>query len=131
MKIKVTRKTQPCVANDTRDGEHTRVYDMSKPKKARHPLDEWSDDDEDLKGGALSVGSFDDAYSLKVTIFWAHCPWRNVKKKEKPDPYCIVKYGGEEGETTQLSATIHPKWNEVMYFFFCVILCANFTCLDF
>jgi len=89
---------------------------MSKNKKPakRHPLDEWSDEDdfdEPVHIGPDPTSS--DYRCLKCTVYGGHCAWRNPKKKEKADPYLILSYQGEDRETTQLYGTTHPKWNEV------------------
>lgn len=86
-----------------------------KNNSKRHPLDEWSDDDE-FDDEPVHIGpepGDSDYRALKITVYGGHCAWRNPKKKEKADPYVIITYQGETRETTQLYSTTHPKWNEV------------------
>jgi len=94
-------------------GKHSK---SAAPK--RHPLDEWSDDD-DFEDDPVRIGpdpSSDEYRCLKCTVYGGHCAWRNAKKKAKADPYVILIYQGEERETTQLYGTTHPKWNETFEF---------------
>eukprot|EP01089_Gocevia_fonbrunei_P000908 TRINITY_DN10880_c0_g1_i3.p1 TRINITY_DN10880_c0_g1~~TRINITY_DN10880_c0_g1_i3.p1 ORF type:complete len:399 (+),score=85.43 TRINITY_DN10880_c0_g1_i3:84-1199(+) len=41
---------------------------------------------------------------------------RKGKGKEKPDPYCIVEYKGQEFATEVLKRTCNPRWNQTFQF---------------
>ena len=41
---------------------------------------------------------------------------KKFKEKEYLDPYCIVKYSGQEFKTKVKKGTYDPEWNEEMIF---------------